>query len=95
MGSNKRGSNKRGSNKRGSNKRGSNKRGSNRKNHFTNKINKTRVSRKLRKRVTGGSFIDSVKTKVTSLISNVTEYFKPKDTYSIESFEGNFNTLFD
>lgn len=60
----------------------------------TKRNNKNKKSHKRKKRIKGGGFIDNVKTKVSSLISNVTEYFKPKDTYSIESFEGNFNTLF-
>ena len=104
------GSSKRGGSKRGSSKRGSSKRGSYRKNHFSNRNNikrgsskrgsskrgsSNRGSLKRKKRVTGGGFMDNIKTSVGSIFSKVSQYFKPKDTYSIESFEGNFNTLFD
>jgi hypothetical protein len=64
-------------------------------NNKNKKSYKRKKSHKRKKRIKGGGFIDNVKTKVSSLISNVTEYFKPKNAYSIESFEGNFNTLFD
>ena len=84
-----------GSSKRGTRKRGSTKRSSNRKNHFSNRNNIKRGSLKRKKRVNGGGFMDNIKTSVGSIFSKVSQYFKPKDTYSIESFEGNFNTLFD
>ncbi len=89
MGSNKRGTRKRGIRKRSLNKRG----GSNKK--VYNRNNKQSVSRKRRKTIRGGGFIDSVKTNLNNIVSKVTNYFKPKDAYSIESFEGHFNTLFD
>jgi len=70
------------------NKRG----GSNKKVYNIN--NKQRVSRKRRKTIRGG-FIDNIKKTVSNIVSKVTTYFKPTDTYSIESFEGHFTSLFD
>ena len=82
------GFNNRSTRKRSFNKRASNKR-------YSNRNNIKRVSHKRRKLIKGGGFMDTIKTSVGSIFSKVSQYFKPKDNYSIESFEGNFNTLFD